>query len=156
SILSTERKRIAAIQTPDPWLKLATAYAMSGHDDLAMQYFNAALQRADGFAARKQIADSAAQNERVLSAFIKQQPDNRQWQLAWARRLAERGQERLAANQPAEARADLEQSREIFGRLATRAAKWTVLQPSEMSSGRGDHLELQRDGSVFVNAKQPV
>jgi Flp pilus assembly protein TadD len=158
SILNTERKRIAAIQMPDPWLKLAMAYAMSGHDDLAMQYFNAALQRADGFAARKQIVDSAAQNDQILSVFVKQQPDNPQWQLAWARRLAERGQERLAANLLGEARADLEQSREIFGRLGTRAAqmKWTVLKPSEMSSGRGDHLELQSDGSVFVHAKQPV
>ncbi len=85
----------------------------------------------------------------VLAAFVERQPDDQQLQLALARRLAERGEKFLAKKQPATAQAELEKANAIFKRLHSNG-NWQVLPPSEMKSQVGAKMELQKDGSVFV------
>ena len=82
--LEQEEKRFAILKVTDPWLKLAAAYAVNGHNDEASQYFGRALQRADGYEARKPIVELAARFDDVLSALVQRQPDDSQLQLALA------------------------------------------------------------------------
>jgi hypothetical protein len=92
----------------------------------------------------------AARFDYLLSSLVKRQPDDPQVQLALARKLAERGKQRLAAKQPADALAELRESREIVTRLRTQP-QWEVLTPVEMKAENGSKLELQKDGSIFVH-----
>jgi WD40 repeat protein/tetratricopeptide (TPR) repeat protein len=71
-------------------------------------------------------------------------------QLALARDLAARGKAALAAKNPALALAELKQAQNIFPRLLPAVADWTVLTPVEMKTETGAKLELQNDGSIFV------
>jgi tetratricopeptide (TPR) repeat protein len=151
------QQRFEALKLTDPWLKLASAYALSGRHSDSSHYFRRALQLADGFEARKPILESASRFDEVLRDLSREQPDDLQLQLARARRLAQRGKQRLADQRPDEAQADLEKSREIFRRLRGLAAnsRWTVLKPVEMVSRAGAQLELLKDGSVFVQQTEP-
>ena len=130
-------KRFADVA--DPWSKLAAAYAINRRNDLASEYFGRALHRADGYKARKPIVELVAQFDDVLSVLAQRRPDDPQWQLALARKLAERGKKRLAEKQPAEAIAELGRSREIFTRLRPEP-KWTVLTPTGAESAAGTTL----------------
>ena len=115
---SLKRRAMRLADVTDPWLKLAAAYAINRRNDAASHYFDRAFERADGYEARKPIVEQAARFDEVLSVLAgRRQPDDAQWQLALARRLAERGKQRLAEKQSSEALADLEKSREIFTRL---------------------------------------
>ena len=147
------QKRLPAMNLADPWLKLAAAYAVSRRNDLASHWFGRALERARGFEDRKPIIDAAAQFDEVLSTLIKREPDDPQLQLADARKRAERGKQRLAENQPAQAQAELEKSRELFLRLVAQypEPRWTVLTPTAMTASSGAKLEMQKDGSIFVH-----
>ncbi len=116
-----EQTRFAARKLTDPWAKLAVAYALNGRIDEALRYFIRDLEQADGYDARKPIVEYATRFDEVLSALIKRQPDDPQLQLALARKLAERGQQRLAEKQPAEAQADLQKAGEILTHLGLRA-----------------------------------
>jgi tetratricopeptide (TPR) repeat protein/tRNA A-37 threonylcarbamoyl transferase component Bud32 len=156
--LDREQTRLAARKVTDPWAKLAAAYAVSGRHDEALKYFGAALQRADGYEASKLILELTAHFEEVVSALIKRQPDDPQLQLALARELTARANQRLAENQPAKVQAELEKSRAIYTRLRARdpVPQWIVLAPVEMKTESGARLELQSDGSIFVHQPPPV
>jgi WD40 repeat protein/tetratricopeptide (TPR) repeat protein len=152
--LAGEEKRFAAMQLTDPLSKLAAAYAVNGRNDEALQYFGRALQRADGYEARKPILEFAARFDDVLSALAQRQPDDRQLQLALGRNLAERGKQRLAEKQPAQAQAELEKSREILTRLRAESP-WSVLTATDLKSQGGETLTVEKDGSVFVSGPNP-
>ena len=122
----------------------------------SLEYFNAALQRADGYEAKKPIFALAGAFDMVLGAFVEQHPQDQQLQLTLARRLAERGKQRLAERQPAQAQAELEKSRAVFTRLLTTSNNWKVLKPVEMKAETGAKMELEKDGSVFVHQGQPA
>jgi serine/threonine protein kinase/Flp pilus assembly protein TadD len=134
---------------------LATVAAQKAEveDSLAgsLEYFNAALQRADSYEARKSIFALLARFDMVLGAFVERHPQDQQAQLTLARRLAERGQKRLAEKQPAQAQAELEKSQAVFTRFVGTSNDWKVLSPVEMKAASGAKMELQNDGSVFVH-----
>ena len=152
-----KEKRIDTTKVTDSWAKLAGAYALNGRTDLASRAYGKALERVDGYEAKKPILELAARFDELLPAVEKRQTDDTQFRLALARSLARRGQERLAEKQPSDAQRELEKSREIFMRLRAGlsvGAKWNVLTPVEMKTDTGATLELQNDGSVYV--RQPV
>jgi hypothetical protein len=155
--LEREEKRIAALKATDPWLKLAAAYAMHDRHEEASHYFSRALKQANGYEVRKSIIELAARFDEVLSALSKRQPDDPQVQLALARNLAERGTQRLAQKQPAQAQAELEKARAIFARLQGQFPKpqWTVLKPTQMNSQGGATLSLSEDGSILASGTNP-
>ena len=129
---------------------------MNGRNDEASQYFGRALQRADGYEARKPILELAARFDDLLLALVQRQPDDSQLQLALARKLAERGQQRLAAKQPAEALAELQKIPRDFHAAARRYPQpWTVLTPAELKSTGGETLTVENDGSIFVSGPNP-
>ncbi len=152
--LEQEQNRFSVRKATDPWLRLATAYGLNGRTDKALPYFSRALQRADGYEARKPIVELAAFSDEVLSALIQRQPDDAQFQLALARRLAERGKQRLADKQPAKAQTELEKSREIFTRFRA-GSPWAVLTPTELKSQGGETLTVEKDSSIFVSGPTP-
>jgi len=137
-----------------PWLTLAAAYALTGRKDEAVHYFGMAIQRADGYEARKPILEFARQLDDVLSALVERQPDDLELQLALARRLAERGKQGLADKQPAAALAELQKARTIFTRLRAEA-QWKVLTPTELKANGGEKLTVENDGSIFVSGPNP-
>ncbi len=147
-------EQLAATKTTDPWVKLAAAYAVNGRTDEAAQYFGKALQRADGYEAEKPILELAARFDDVLAALVQRRPDDLPVQLAFARKLTERGRQRLAEKQPAEALAALQKSREILTRLRAEP-KWTVLTPTEMKSDGGEKFTVEKDSSIFVSGPTP-
>jgi len=151
-----DAKRFAAMKLNDPWARLAAAYGVNGRNEEALQSFSKALERPGSYEARKPIVEAAARFDEVLSALIQRQPDDPQMLLAQARRLAERGMQRLAEKQPASAQADLEKACTISTRLPSQGDKWTVLTPVEMKTKTGTRMELQKDGSVFVHQSQPA
>ena len=140
----------------DPWLKLAAAYAVNGRNDEARRYLGIALERADGYEARRPVSEVAAHFDDLVSALIQRQPDDPLCQLALARNLAERGKRHLAEKQPAKAQAELEKARAVFTRLLSPGGDWTVLTPVEMKTETGAQMEWQKDGSVFVHQIQPA
>ena len=91
SAFEKELRQVAASKVADPWLRLAAAYALIGHNDAALRYLSRALERADGYEARKTIVEFASGFDEVLSGLLKRQPDDPQLQLAWTRKLADRG-----------------------------------------------------------------
>ena len=115
-----EQTRFAAMKLTDPWAKLAVAYAVNGRNDEATRYFTRALERSEGREARKPILELAARFGDLLPALIERHPDEPQLQLALARKLAARGQQRLAEKRLAEAQTELEKCREIYTRLQSR------------------------------------
>jgi tetratricopeptide (TPR) repeat protein len=134
-----ERKRFAVLKLTDPWLRLAFDYAVNGRNDEAAQYFSRALKQANSYGVRKQILEVAARFEEVLSALIKRQPDDPHLQLVLARRHAERGKQRLAEKQPAQAQAELEKTCEIFRQLrATVPETLPARTPQWIWSDEGD------------------
>ena len=118
--LKRRANRFALLKATDPWLKLAVAYAVSGRNDAAVQYFGRALQRANGDEARKPIVELAARFDDVLIVLAERQPDLAPLQLALARKLAERGKQRLAQKQPAEAGAVAESTRDSHATARNR------------------------------------
>jgi tetratricopeptide (TPR) repeat protein len=155
--LDRDQTRSTASRLTNPWGKLAAAYALNGRNTEALQYFDAAFKQGDGYDDRTPILELAARFDDLLSALIKRQPDDPQLQLAEARKLAQRGKQRLAETQRAKAHADLEQARAIFTRLRASdpVPRWTVLTPVEMKTETGARMELQNDGSIFVHQVQP-
>jgi hypothetical protein len=149
-----EQRRVVAIQA-NPWVTLAAAYAANGLHAEALQFIRKALERADGYDARKPILEVAARFDDILAELIKRQPDDPQLQLALARRLVERGKQRLAQKQPGQAQVELETSHAIFTRLLTSANYWNVVKPVEMKAESGARMEMQKDGSVFVHQEPP-
>ncbi len=151
-----EEKRFAVTQLTDPWLRLAAAYAINGRNQSALEYFGRAFRRADGYDARKPILELLARFDDLLLAFVRQQSEDPQLQLALARTLATRGQQRLAAKQPEEALRELQESRAIFTRLrASYPDRWTVLAPVELESTGGETMTALSDGSIFVSGPNP-
>jgi WD40 repeat protein len=150
-----EANRFAAMKLTDPWAVLGAAYALNGRHRDALPYFSRALERADGYQARKPILEFAARFDEVLQALVQQQPDDLQLQLALARKLAEQGKQRLAEKQAAKAEAELQKCREIFTRLRAKhpQPRWTVLKPTAMTSEGGATLTLQDDGSVLASGE---
>src|SRR5262249_3746352 len=98
-------------------------------------------------------AEGASFVDDLLPALSKQQLDDPQLLLALARQDAERGKQRLAEKQPAQAQVDLERSRKTFARLRAEypAPQWTVLTPTKMTSRGGATLTLQADGSLLAS-----
>lgn len=150
--LDRERQRLATQTVVDPRLKLAAAYDISGKTAEGLKLFMAEYDRATDYEARQPIVEIASRSDRFLSALVKAHPEDGQLQLALARRLAQRGQDRLAALKSAEARADLANARDIYRALRelTAEAQWNVIAPVELNSESGARFELQPDGSVFV------
>src|SRR5262249_17507473 len=134
-----EREEVGLKVPTDPWLKLAAGYAVNGRNDEAMQYFGTALQRAAVSGAWEPVFELAARYDHLLAALIKRQPDEPHLQLDLARKLAERGRQRLAAKQPAQAQAKFEKSRAIYTQLLAKYPKprWAVLTPTAMKTETG-------------------
>ena len=153
--LALDETRDEAMKVTDVTVRLAAAYAQTGQGEEAFKYFSMALKQAKSDEAKKPIVELAARFDDVLQALFQSQPHEIELQLAMARRLAQRGQNSLAANQPAEALADLQKSRDLIARLKSAEPQWTVLTPVEMKSVNGARMELQSDGSVFVH-QQPL
>jgi tetratricopeptide (TPR) repeat protein len=149
--LALAKRRFAAMQIADPWLKLAGAYAVTGHSDEAVPYFRKALDGTDNFDTRKAIVEHVVGFDKILDSLVKQYPAELQLQLAVARNLAERGKSALAAGKAADALATLKQSQDLFTKLLAPRQTWTVLAPIEMKTENGSRLELQKDGSIFVD-----
>jgi tetratricopeptide (TPR) repeat protein len=147
-----EREEAGLKVAIDPWLKLAAAYAVNGRNEEALQFFGTALERATVSGAWQPVFALAARSDDLLAALIKRQPDEPPLQLDLARKLAERGKQRLAAMQPAPARVEFEKARGIYAQLLAKYPKpqWTVLTPTEMKAESGASMEMQKDGSVFV------
>ncbi len=155
--LGPEEKRQELMKVADVETRLAAAFALNDRNEEALWHFNTALEQADGHDARKPILELAARFDPVISAFARRQPDDPQLQLALARSLAERGKERLAEQQPAQAQAELERFRAVLARLRARypQPRWTVLTPAEMKSQGGETLAVEPDGSLFVSGPNP-
>ena len=149
--VAQEVNRLAARNVKDVWLRLASAYALNGRHDAAVEIFSGVFLRADGYEARKPILEVAARFDDMMSALVQQHPNDPQLQLAIARSLSARGETALAAKKSAEALAALKRAQEIYSQLPTSATDWTVLTPIEMRSENGAKLELQKDSSIFVH-----
>src|SRR5262249_42403921 len=145
SDLGLEEKRQEAMKIANVASRLATAHAMTGRNEQAVSHFGAALEQADGYEARRPILELAARFDDVLSTLVQRQPDDSQLQLAWARKLADRGRQHLSENQPAEAQAEFQESRDIFLRLRDTMS-WTVLTPIELKSTGGEQFAVESDG----------
>ena len=139
----------------DVTLRLAVAYAANGLYDQSLAYFHTALERADGYEARRPILKFAARFDEIITPLIRQNPDDAPMQLALARELAGRGKRRLGQEQPAKAQAELEKSRAILTRLREAAADphWTVLTPAKMTSEGGTTFSKLDDGSILAGGK---
>jgi tetratricopeptide (TPR) repeat protein len=146
-----------ALKITDPWAKLAAAYALVGRNDQASQYFSRALKQAGGYEARKPIVELAARFDDFLSDLVQRQPDALQLQLALAGRLAERGKQRLAEKQPAQAQTELEKAREVYRRFLSKypEPRWRVLTPAQMKSAGGATLTRLNDNSILASGKDP-
>ncbi len=146
----SKKEHFAAKQLADPWAKLAAAYTLSGRSSESVQYFNQALEGADGYDAKKAIIEYAVQNDEFFTALVKRRPNSPQIQLALARRLIASGKTGLAGKKYAEALSELKRAEDIVTRLLARVADWTVLHPVDMKTSSGAKMELQKDGSIFV------
>jgi WD40 repeat protein/tetratricopeptide (TPR) repeat protein len=146
-----------ALGLTDPWAKLAGAYALVGRNDQASRYLKKALKLADSYQARKPIVELAASFDNLVGELLKHQPDEPLLQLAWARKCAELGKQRLAQKQPAQARAELEKARELYRRVLARypEPRWTVLTPAQMKSTGGATLTRLNDNSILAGGKKP-
>jgi tetratricopeptide (TPR) repeat protein len=159
--LEKEELRSAAQQVDDPWLRLALAYDLRGQTEAAVPLFAIALQHADAFDARRTIIEIAARSDDVFAALSRQLPDDPQLQLAWARRLYDRGREHLAQKDRAQANLDLQKAHEIFIRLRTQRSEgnWSVLTPIDLRSPGGEKFAVEADGGIFVsgaNSDHPI
>ena len=144
-----------AMKVTDVTVRLAATYAKTGQGEEALKYFGMALKRAKSYEAKNSIVEMASRFDDVLSALFQSQPDDLQLQLAMARKLLERGQQHLAKNSPADATADLQKSRDLFGELRRKPTKWTVLTPIDLKSAGGETLTVENDGSIFVSGPEP-
>jgi formylglycine-generating enzyme required for sulfatase activity/tetratricopeptide (TPR) repeat protein len=149
--IEREEKRLAVLKITDPWIRLAVAYAATGHKDEAVRYFSKVLAVADTYDARNTIVEHLLGFDRILESLARQHPAEPQLQLALARNLAARGKTALAAGKAADALAPLKQSQDIFTRQLALPRTWTLLTPVEMKTENGSRLELQKDGSIFVH-----
>jgi WD40 repeat protein/tetratricopeptide (TPR) repeat protein len=157
STFERQEKLFAAKKITDPWSRLAAAYAVVERNDEALRYFSKALKLADGYEARKPIVQLAARFDDLLSVLVQRQPDDWQLQLAFARRFAERGKQRLAEKQPAQAQTELEKARAIYTRLLSEYPdpRWTVLTPTEVKSAGGATLTKLNDDSILASGTHP-
>lgn len=149
--LGFEDQRLELMKIADATTRLAAAYAVIGRNEDALLHFDRALAQANGYEARKPIFEVAAQYDAVLSALARRRPDDSQLQLAVARALAARGKTLLAEKRPADALTGLKRAHDLFAGLLPAVEHWTVLNPVEMLSENGSKLELQNDGSIFVD-----
>jgi formylglycine-generating enzyme required for sulfatase activity/tetratricopeptide (TPR) repeat protein len=141
----------------DAWLKLAAAYAVNGRNDEALPYFSKELQQAGAYEGRKAIIEIASHFHEVLSALAQGQPDDPPLQLTLARKLVERGKQRLAEKQTAKAQAEFDKSRAIYTRLLAKypEPRWTVLTPTETKSEGGATLTKLNDNSILAGGNNP-
>ena len=143
----------------DLYTALGKAYGQLGQTKEALASFTEALHHtADRAGILKIIAEAASFEDDLLSALSKRQLDDPQLLLALARQHAERGRQRLAEKQPAQAQAELERSRKSFAQLRAEypAPQWTVLTPTKMTSRGGATLTLQDDGSILASGNNAV
>ena len=156
--LSLDDQRNEVLGTADVETRLAVAYALNGRNNESLAHFNRALQQDDSLQSRRRIIKSATPFDELLSALVQQHPDDPQWQLALARKLAETGKKHLEENQLAKAQASLQKSREIFAKFRANVPeiKWTILSPTGMSSAGGATLTRQADRSIFVSGTNPA
>jgi len=157
STVERQEKLFAAKKITDPWVKLAAAYALVGRNDQASRYLSKALKLADSYQARKRIFALAASFNNLVAELLKRQPDEPQLQLAWARICAQRGKQRLAEEQPAQAEAELEKASQIHTRSLAkyREPRWTVLTPAQMKSAGGATLTKLDDNSILASGNNP-
>jgi hypothetical protein len=109
------------------------------------------MEGADDNDAKKAIFEHLVGFEKILGPLAKRHPAEPQLQVIHARNLAVRGKKALASEKPAEALAPLKQAQDIFTRLLAPREAWTMLKPVEMRTENGSKLELQKDGSIFVD-----
>jgi hypothetical protein len=133
-----------------PWLTLATAYAATGENDRAVHYVSKAIEGTEDHD-KKAILEHMVGFDKILESLAKRHPAEPQLQLTHARSLAVRGMKALASEKPAEALAPWKQAQDIFARLLAPREAWTMLKPVEMRTENGSKLELQKDGSIFVD-----
>ncbi|HUQ72189.1 MAG TPA: PDZ domain-containing protein, partial [Planctomycetaceae bacterium] len=139
-----------------PGARLAAAYDLKGQPAASADWFGRALASAPTDHQRQPVLASLKEHPDALTELIRRQPDDRQLQLAQARRLVQQGGKALSDQDTGRALASLQSARELYEAWLAHTSKqhWTVLTPVEMKAEHGSRLTLQPDGSVFV--QQPA
>jgi len=161
------RQDLKESEAVDLNVALAKAQAQQGRVNEAVDAFAEALDLAADRAAKASIVTAAAPLAGVLEKLAERAQGNAQFQAELARLFAEQGQTTLADATRTKARALFES--QLAGEpenssLATDLASlllppgdhWVVLKPVEMTAESGTRLELQNDGSVFVQQQKPA
>jgi tetratricopeptide (TPR) repeat protein len=105
AMVMRQEQRCAARMLPDPWLRLAAAYAVNGSKDEALRCFGKALQLADDGAGKGRVIAVAAAQPGQLENLAESTPNDGQFQAELARYYAERGNKQLADAALSKARA---------------------------------------------------
>ncbi|HZL87918.1 MAG TPA: tetratricopeptide repeat protein [Pirellulaceae bacterium] len=156
AILGQQQSRLAATKLANLETRLATAYGLVGESERAAELAIQAIDKAESPDARAVIVNQLQPLPDVLAAAIKLRPGDTQLRMALARHHAERGQEALAAERPAEALADLEEARRLFNQVsAAPRPKWHVLKPTLITSAGGAILTRLEDGSILAGGANP-
>lgn len=152
-----KQTELTSVTTGDPWARLAAAYALYGELNEATRIAVRVLDEADGIAAKSKLLQAIAQAEDLLAAVAKVRGGDLEVELAWAKRLADRGGRRLA-DRPADAMRDLVAAREIFTRMHKEdpESRWTFLKPTTMTSQGGAALAELADGSLLASGANPA
>ncbi|MBI3860811.1 MAG: PD40 domain-containing protein [Planctomycetia bacterium] len=158
SAFEKEQQRLApASGKLDPWLRLATACAVSGETEMATTRFAAALDAAATLSARRPIVQAAERFEKIVAVLHEQRPNDPLLRLALARIHAKSGIKNLEGKHPADALADLQKSRDFATRLLAEYpnTEWVVAKPNQMTSAGGATFAPQDDDSILVGGNNP-
>jgi WD40 repeat protein len=144
---------------------IAKAHAGQGRTSEAVGAFTKALGVAPDRAAKARIIREAAPLAGVLEKLAESVTNDGQSQIELARQLSARGNPSLAEALRTRSRALIEDKLaeepdnsasavDLADVLLPPGDGWTVLKPVEMNAASGVKLELQSDGSVFVQKQQ--
>jgi tetratricopeptide (TPR) repeat protein len=151
----------------DFYVVLGKARAQQGQRDDAVAAFVQALPLAADRAGKARIIAEASLLKGVLDSLADRAAGDGPFQAELARHYAERGKAPLAEAARTKARALFEEklakepenttlAAELLDVLLPGGDNWTVLKPIEMKTESGAKMEVQGDGSVFVDQKPPI
>jgi WD40 repeat protein/tetratricopeptide (TPR) repeat protein len=156
AVFRQQQSRLAAMKLTNLETRLATAFGMAGEPVRAAELAIRAIEKADSPDAKASVVSQLQPLTEVMAAAIKLRPNDTQLLMALARNHAERGQEALTAERPAEALADLEQARRHFDQvLSAPRPTWRVLTPTLVRSTGGATLTRLDDDSILASGPNP-
>jgi eukaryotic-like serine/threonine-protein kinase len=143
-------------RSADPWLRLATAYALTGDTNAAAKYFAGAFDEASSGDELRTIVEAADRCPGMLDMLQPQFADDWRWELALAENHVRRGASLLAEHRR-EAQREFDKAKEIFARLSARYERvnWTSVTPNKTASAGGATLTVLADGSVLAGGNNP-